>query len=179
MPPARSREFDVDRLPAPGERRSFVLPQASLPRLAASLLRSAGEVNAEVAFDRVESTPVLTVRASTVVELTCQRCLRPMRWPLAGESRVGLVASLEQADRLPADVEPVWVEGRKVDLGEIVEEELLLALPLVPAHERGDAECEPTAEVEEDVGEASAEEDAAPVVQTPFAELGELLKRGK
>ena len=181
MPPARSREFDVDRLPAAGEARHFVLPQSSLPRLAAGLTAAEGEVRATVTFDRHEGTPLLTVEAATEVALTCQRCLGPLRLPLTSESRVGLVESMEQADRLPAEVEPVWVEDGRVDLGELVEEELLLALPLVPAHERGDAACVAVAEVEEHAGVASSpdDDDAAPVVQTPFAELGELLKRGK
>jgi uncharacterized protein len=119
------------------------------------------------------------------VALVCQRCLGPLRLPLSSESRVGLVESMEQADRLPADAEPVWIEDRKVDLDEIVEEELLLALPLVPLHEPGAAECTATGVVDAREGDkvegatSMDDDDAAPVVQTPFAELGELLKRGK
>jgi uncharacterized protein len=181
MPPARSLELDIDRLPAHGETRSVTLLQAEMPRFAAGLTAAAGRVEASIGFDRFESTPLLEVRAKTVAELVCQRCLQPLRLPLCSESRVGLVTSIEQADRLPADVEPVWVEGRKVDLGELVEEELLLALPLVPVHERDDPQCRAVDAI------AAAEQGAAPeddgdtpdVVQKPFAELGELLKRRK
>lgn len=181
MPPARSLELDVDRLPAHGETRSVALLQADMPRLAAGLAAVAGQVEASILFDRFESIPLLEVRAETVAALVCQRCLQPLSLPVLSESRVGLVESMEQADRLPADVEPVWVEGRKIDLGELVEEELLLALPLVPMHERDDPQClaiDAIADAEQ-VAPPEDNGDAPEVVQKPFAELGELLKRRK
>lgn len=181
MPSARSLELDIDRLPAGGETRAVSLPQAALPRLVAGLTTAAGQVDATITFDRLGATPVLDVRASTRAELVCQRCLQPLHVELTGESRVGLVETLAQADALPGDVEPVWVEARKVDLGELVEEELLLALPLVPAHERGDPTCRAIDAVAATEHEAPPDDDggADEVVQKPFAELAELLKRRK
>jgi uncharacterized protein len=181
MPPARSLELDIDRLPAYGETRSVTLPQAAMPRLAAGLAAVGGQVEADIVFDRFEATPLLEVRASTMATLVCQRCLQPMQLPLHGQSRVGLVESMQQADRLPEDVEPVWVEGRKVDLGEVVEEELLLALPLVPVHERDDPQCHAVDAIAATEQGAPPDDDgdAPDVVQKPFAELGELLKRRK
>lgn len=181
MPSARSLELDIDRLPADGETRSVSLPQAALPRLAAGLTTAQGQVDATIAFDRLGATPVLEVRARTQATLLCQRCLQPLQVELTGESRVGLVETLAQADALPADVEPVWVESRRVDLGELVEEELLLALPLVPAHERGDPQCSAIEAIAPMEREALPDDDggAVEVVQKPFAELAELLKRRK
>jgi uncharacterized protein len=181
MPPARPLELDIDRLPAHGETRLVTLQQAAMPRLAAGLASADGRVEAKIVFGRFESTPLLDVQATTVAALVCQRCLQPMQLPLGGQSRVGLVESMEQADRLPDDVEPVWVEGRKVDLGELVEEELLLALPLVPVHERDDPQCEAVDAIA-DAGQGAPPEDdgdATEVVQKPFGELAELLKRRK
>jgi uncharacterized protein len=181
MPSARSLELDIDRLPADGETRVVSLPQAALPRLATALTTAAGQVDATVTFDRLGATPVLDIRASTRAELVCQRCLQPLHVDLTGESRVGLVETLAQADALPEEVEPVWVEARKVDLGELVEEELLLALPLVPAHERGDPACRAIDTIAAMEHGAPPDDDggAEEVVQKPFAELAELLKRRK
>jgi uncharacterized protein len=181
MPSARSLELDIDRLPADGETRAVSLPQAALLRLATGLTAAAGQVDATITFDRLGETPVLEVRASTRVQLVCQRCLQPLHIKLTGESRVGLVETLAQADALPEDVEPVWVEARKVDLGELVEEELLLALPLVPAHERGDPACRAIDAIAATEHGAPPDDDggADGVVQKPFAELAELLKRSK
>ena len=63
------------------------------------------------------------------------------------------------------DVIVLAPEGR-IALRDLVEEELLLAVPLVPRHEN-EADCGRTASTEADV------------TQTPFAGLGELLKRGR
>lgn len=181
MPSARSLELDIHRLPAHGETSSVSLPQAGLPRFAAGLAAAEGQVEARIVFGQVESVPVLEVHARTVATLVCQRCLQPLHLPLSSTSRVGLVVSMEQADRLPAEVEPVWAEGRKVDLGELVEEELLLALPLVPMHDRDDPQCVVVEEITAAEQRAAPDQDgdAPEVVQKPFAELGELLKRRK
>lgn len=181
MPSARSLELDIDRLPADGEARAVSLPQAALPRLAAGLTAAEGQVDATITFDRLGATPVLDVSARTRAELVCQRCLQPLKVELTGESRVGLVETLAQADALPADVEPVWIDGRKVDLGELVEEELLLALPLVPMHERGDPACRAIDAIAATEHGVPPDDDggADEVVQRPFAELAELLKRRK
>ena len=191
MPPPRSLLLDVDRLPVDDDPWVLELPVTDLPRLAASLAGNDGVVRATVDFARVDGVPRLNVGADVEVTLICQRCLQPMQVLLEGESQVALVENLAQADALPEDVEPVWVESRKVDLREVVEEELLLALPLVPMHEAGDDECGAAADVAGAVGmpmvaarsegsdEDAVEGDVEPVTQKPFAELAELLKRRK
>ena len=68
------------------------------------------------------------------------------------------------ADKVPEDRNARAPEGR-IRLRELVEEELLLALPAAPRHERG--ECGETAQV--------AAEPASVPTQRPFAGLGELL----
>lgn len=180
MPPPRSLLLDVDRLPLDDDPWDLELPVTALPRLAASLGSSGGIVRATVEFGRVAGVPRLRVGAQIEVTLICQRCLQPMRVSLEGESQVALVENLAQADALPEDVEPVWVESRKVDLREVVEEELLLALPLVPMHETDDDECGVAADVSgAGTDEIAVEGDVEQVTQKPFAELAELLERRK
>lgn len=74
------------------------------------------------------------------VTLICQRCLENYSQPLAGLSRFVLVDSEAEADALfeetgedDAAPEPL-VAARPVDALELMEDELLLALPLVPRH---------------------------------------------
>ena len=191
MPPPRSLLLDVDRLPVDDDPWVLELPVTDLPRLAASLAGNDGVVRATVDFGRVDGVPRLNVGADVEVTLICQRCLQPMQVLLEGESQVALVENLAQADALPEDVEPVWVESRKVDLREVVEEELLLALPLVPMHAADDDECDVAADAAGAVGismvagrsegadESAGEGAVEQVTQKPFAELAELLKRRK
>lgn len=180
MSRARSLCFDVDRLPARGESRCFELPLVELARFSSALVSTTGDVAATIEFDRFEDLPLLSVRATAEAVLICQRCLQPVTLRLSGTSRVALVDSMEQVDRLPADVEPVWLERRRVELAALVEEELLLALPLVPAHERGDPLCG-VAVADREVGSGAPKRsgEVTGVVQKPFAELGELLQRRK
>jgi len=76
----------------------------------------------------------LTIRAKPWVE--CQRCLTPYRQPLDVAATYLIVASDEEADAVPLDddeVDPI-VGSRQFDLYDLIEEELLLSLPLVPKH---------------------------------------------
>lgn len=181
MSPDRSLSFDVDRLPAQGGRQEVRLSLVELPRLSSGLAADTGVVDAKIEFDRLDGMPLLAVQVATDVELVCQRCLQTVRLRLESHSRVALVETMQQADRLPGDVEPVWIEGRRVDLTALVDEELLLALPLVPMHERDDPSCGVTAaeHCEDAPVRPPVKAEAASAVQKPFAELGELLKRRK
>jgi uncharacterized protein len=81
--------------------------------------------------------PSLAIAADTEVTLECQRCLQPMRVPLRAERRIFFVEGEEAAEALDADTEDdVLALTPSLDLPALVEDELLLSLPLVPRHER-------------------------------------------
>ncbi len=68
--------------------------------------------------------------------LTCQRCLKPVAVSLEVDGPYRFVRDEAQAAALDADSEEdVLVISRKFDVREWVEDELLLALPIVPMHE--------------------------------------------
>ena len=121
-------------------------PGADLPRLVGSQALpqdvGADAVNWQC---RGERRPVagadpeiwLHLWARTQVWLTCQRCLQPLHEPLAIERRLRFVRDEAQAEALDAESEDdVLALSRSLDLRELVEDELLLALPLVPRHDR-------------------------------------------
>ena len=77
----------------------------------------------------------LSLTADAPVWLTCQRCLQPMKEPLVLDRRLRFVHGESQAEAMDAESEDdVLALGRWLDLRELVEDELLLALPLVPRH---------------------------------------------
>lgn len=77
----------------------------------------------------------LALSADTRVWLSCQRCLQPFEVPLALARRIRFVRGEAQAEALDAELEDdVLALSRTLDLRELVEDELLLALPLVPRH---------------------------------------------
>lgn len=78
----------------------------------------------------------LHLRADAEVEVPCQRCLQPMAVPLGVDRRFRFVADEAEAERLDADSEDdVLAIEPALDLQALVEDELILALPLVPRHE--------------------------------------------
>lgn len=68
---------------------------------------------------------------------TCQRCLQPFRTPIEVDRAFRFAASEGEAEELDADCEDdVLALGPSFDLLGLVEDELVLAWPLVPRHER-------------------------------------------
>ena len=113
--------------------------------------------------------PALSLGADTEVVLECQRCLQPMRVPLHAQRRIFFVAGEDAAAALDAESEDdVLAMAPALDLTDLIEDELLLALPLVPRHEQC-PEPLPRALVEDDPSIDPAD--------NPFAVLA-ALKRG-
>lgn len=92
--------------------------------------------------------PWLRLHADAMVRLTCQRCLQAVEVPLQVDSEFRFVADEATAAELDVDAEEdLLVESRSFNLASLIEDEMLLALPLVPRHEDGCPEpLQPTAE---------------------------------
>jgi len=79
------------------------------------------------------------IRADLSVE--CQRCLQPLDITLEDDIDLALVSSEEQAAALDDGLDP-WIESEfKLDPAQIVEEQLLLSMPLASYHDKAD--CSP------------------------------------
>jgi uncharacterized protein len=119
-----------------------------LPRLAATLWQAAdGAVWPTVQWSvrgSVRKPPGsskeelwLQLQASTPVRLQCQRCLGPCDQTLTVDRSIRFVATEEEAQRLDEEIEEdVLAYAHKVSAKELVEDELILALPLVAMHEQ-------------------------------------------
>ena len=113
--------------------------------------------------------PWLHLAASTSVPLECQRCLKPVEVPLNVDRSFLFVHGEDAAAQLDTDSEDdVLALTRALDLRELLEDELLLALPIVPRHEV----CPDPLLVPEDV---EVLEDDKP---NPFAALAKLRQSG-
>lgn len=110
--------------------------------------------------------PTLHLVADATVWLECQRCLQAMRVPLHVDRRLFFVEGEDAAAALDTDSEDdVLTLEPAIDLRALVEDELLLALPLVPRH---DACPEPL---------PLRVEDDPPETEHPFAALAALKGR--
>jgi uncharacterized protein len=112
----------------------------------------------------------LQLMVDTQVPLTCQRCLQPYSQPVSVDRWFRFVVdeaqALQEDDDVPEDL-LVWTP--KFNLLELIEDEVLLDLPLIPKHD----ECKHTWEPK-----------AGPVVEVqderpnPFAMLAQLKEAG-
>jgi uncharacterized protein len=142
-----------------------------LDRLAPILASGTARIDARFDFSRdEENRSVIVLSVSAQVEVICQRCLKPMPIEIIGENRLGIVGDDEQARQLPAQLEPLVVAGESCDLWTVVEDELMLSMPIVSYHETRD--CKQLLEGYSSAGQVVAEEN-------PFSVLEQLKPGGK
>ena len=86
------------------------IPLRSLDRLAKLLVNDAGSVVVDLFFGREGRLAKVEGRIETILELECQNCLEAIKWPVDCTIKLGIVTSIDQANRLPEEYEPLMVE---------------------------------------------------------------------
>jgi uncharacterized protein len=170
MSEASSKTLNVELLADEQADLRLAIPLAEFPRVQARLGGTEGMISGRVRFRRDSGYAVAAVEVLGSVPLVCQRCLELMSWPIDGSAQVALIPTESQAGEVPEHLEPTWAPGGRISMRDLLEEELLLCLPIVPLHVDARA-CRPAAVASDEpsVGPSS--------VQRPFERLGELLKR--
>ena len=105
-----------------------------LSRLSDILLDSSGEIEIDFSFDKEGRLPIIVGEIKVDLIAECQSCLKQVVIPVDKHFKLGMVISDEQADRLTGDCEPLFLQDEKISLNELIEDELLLALPDFPKH---------------------------------------------
>lgn len=148
-----------------GRHTHGTLPLAELERLRELLESGAGEVDVTLAGQVLAGgRPVLTGSASCEGAVRCQRCLEPFTLRLEVPIRLGVLKDEAELARLPDGYEPlICPVDQEVSLTQLVEDELLLALPDHPHH--ADGACGPSAVPAQQAGK-----------RQPFAALASLRK---
>lgn len=121
------------------------LPLAAMPRLRDALEQpelegSAGNCRYELEFNRgVLDVPYVEIRVQAELPLICQRSLQRFLLPVRIVQRLGLVTREEQEAELPEDYEILVPEADgTIHPLELIEDELILAIPVVPMDPRGE-----------------------------------------
>ena len=118
-----------------GRRLKGRLPLSGLDRLVPLLARSEGEVELSLHFVKEGRQPLIEGTVSATLWLTCQCCLESLSWPVASQLSLGIVGSVDEALRLPERFEALVVESEAgILLADLIQDELLLAIPSIPQH---------------------------------------------
>ena len=149
--------------------RRLALPQ--LPRLVEAGALEGTQVHALLQFGTFDGRTTVVVEVDGEVFLACQRCLRPCACEVHEQASLAVVAG--DTDEVPGGYEPLLGDAERLSVVEVIEEQVLLSLPLVPMHAQA-GECGiAAAAAESKEADAAAEEK-----QRPFANLRELLDKG-
>ncbi len=119
-----------------GRRFEGSIDLVRLTRLAPQLASDQGQLAVTVVFDRDPGgVRYMAGRVTGTLELLCQRCLGPMEFAVDSQFRLGLVHGEEDGQRLPSSYEPLIVASEPMSMAEIVEDEVILSLPIVAMHQ--------------------------------------------
>ena len=113
------------------------LDLSRLPRLAVMRCETSGLSYELRGRTDAEGRCWLQVRAKGTLSLECQRCLGPVAFPLALRSELLLARSEREIETAGDDIDRV-LAGTAMDVWQLVEDEVLLALPMAPRHEQCD-----------------------------------------
>lgn len=137
MSPDLSLIVDPAKLADSGESLEGQLQLQKLNRISDLILDREGIISFSLAFGRDdEGTVAITGELSTELAVLCQRCLGPMRLRVQSAINVGVVDDPGNLAALPDRLEPVVTEEHRISLQQLIEDELLLAMPLAPVHEQ-------------------------------------------
>ena len=129
------KHLDPRKCARQGKQFEGSLPLKQFGRLVDSLADDQGEVKVFLHFHMSEDhRVVLEGHVEANLKMICQRCLDIAELPVRSELSLMGVWTDEQAKALSEEYEPLQLQEEPVDLVPLLEEELLLALPLVPFH---------------------------------------------
>lgn len=162
--------------------------------LAGMLVSDEPVLDINLHFGLQQGKTAISGQLTGVVELVCQRCLNSMPYSL--DERFALLLSNAEETKLGSDVEDdmeyqsseweEWVaDATRVDLAQLVEEQVILALPLIAKHE-DERDCVVSRPIEDESDDqpdnAGKKLSTSAVVggtepRRPFANLRELLNK--
>lgn len=143
----------------------------ALPRLAEQVISDDDVLSIALTLARQDKILWLNYDVKAVLSVACQRCLTPMSVDVSGNYRMAILESenkigyLEALDKTADYVllDEIFPDDIKMlPVGDMLEDELLLAIPLSPRHDDCDMHTD-------SVGDVADEP-----VKNPFAMLGQL-----
>lgn len=117
---------------------SGILPISRFSRFCELLADNSGNLHVRLQFHLDDShRRIIDGEIGALVSVTCQRCLEPAEIRLTETFKLGIVETENHIARLPADIDPWMVTEPKLVIADFLEEQLILAMPIVSYHSEG------------------------------------------
>lgn len=113
-----------------------IVKVADLKRLQTSL-KSLDEVIAVHLAFGVDEQGITFIKGhlATKLLLQCQRCMEPVSYEIMSDFILGIVNKLDEVNALPERYEPALAKDNSLALRDLIEDEIILNLPIIPRHE--------------------------------------------
>ena len=172
MPKAPPEHVLPLRLARAGETLEGSVALARMARLATLLHDGAGEARFTLRFGYdAEGQARVLGRIDAHPVMLCQRCLEPMQVDVACDVSLALVEEGADTSTLDTGYDPLVVGESPLALADLVEDEIILALPNFTRHPPGVCRMPAGSDADEETG------DDAPRRENPFAVLKSLKTR--
>jgi len=130
------------RLPAEDAGASGRLKLQDMKRIAELLVPPfAGDVQVTLAFGRAGKFRTISGTVCCELTLRCQRCLQAKPLLVDHAFALALLTHEKNIEQLPDPYDPLLITDDPISLNQLVEDELLLVLPLVPMHALADCQA--------------------------------------
>ena len=152
------------------------IPVKQFNRLADLLVSDDGDVHLKLEFalgslDRTE----VQGQVSAAVQLVCQHCMTSYRQTIVSDITLVIVTDENDALELDEDIETYVAGDRHLSIIDLVEDELLLAVPMIPRHSGDECPVNDFIDVSAEVDDSAADEDGT--THRPFADLATVLAK--
>lgn len=151
------------------------LPLASFTRLGEMIATTDGDVEVQLKFrpGKKQRTLVLGKYSATVV-MECQNCLEPVTVKVESSLRSQIVAHVEDLLAMEQEEDGIVCNSRELSLVDLLEDELIVNLPMVPRHEAGECTGDQARMSGEDAGGDESVQAPEGDTYRPFAGLAKL-----
>jgi uncharacterized protein len=137
-------------------------------RLKDTLLNREGDIQVVLHFAKDEQgLSIITGSLSADVMLECQRCLQPFTLSVQGDINLAIARHEDAVIALPRYYDPLLLEEPEVELWPLIEQELMLSLPIVAKHPEGECRLDTSYQAQDEQTEKQDK-------PNPFAVLAEL-----
>jgi uncharacterized protein len=108
-----------------------------MQRLGALLHNKTGEISFHLNFTHDEDSGISFImgKIQTSLNTVCQRCLGFMTLNIERSVYLGILDRHEEFLQLPDNCEPLILDKQSVTLNDLIEDEVILALPIAPLHD--------------------------------------------
>lgn len=172
-------ELDPFRLVEARTLLDGTVPLKQFRRVRSLLASGEGTIQVQLSFDKDElGVPFTEGKITAELQIVCQRCLEPFTYQLETDVALAWVKREADIEDLPLRFEPYLVKSTPIFLNDLLEDEIILALPSVPRHELDKCPAQDLVNSEIDVNEDSNLDEHEESGDNPFSVL-ETLKANK